>query len=191
MLTVDDNGAVIISEPICSLPAVFTNVFIHKQVFSNVLERARCSTETRSPMTIVLSSCIFACVVCDGFVSSFSAFISFYAIGYTIHTLCFAGIGQFWLTSLAVVNSMRMHPHRQQEQLSSGQHTVLTGVPFVFFIVLAGYLVCVCYASMSVLKTVAVKSEQRDDEDPYKAKLEGLMAHSWHTHTHTQHWLGG
>ena len=38
---------------------------------------------------------------------------------------------------------------------------------------------------MSVLKTVAVKSEQRDDKDPYKAKLEGLMAHSWHTHTHT------
>ena len=33
--------------------------------------------------------CIFA-VVCDGFVSSFSAFISFYAIGYT---LCFASIG--------------------------------------------------------------------------------------------------
>ena len=38
----------------------------------------------------VLSSGIFALIVCDGFDSSFSAFISFYAIGYT---LCFTSIG--------------------------------------------------------------------------------------------------
>ncbi len=42
--------------------------------------------------------------------------------------------------SLAVVNRMCAHPHRQQEQLSSGQHTVLTGVPVRFFIVLAGIM---------------------------------------------------
>ena len=73
---------------------------------------------------------------------------------------------------------MRTHPHRQQEQLSSGKHTVLTGVPVVFFIVgptscmvLPYYLVCICYVSLSVLKIVAAKSEQRDDQDSYKAKL--------------------
>ena len=38
----------------------------------------------------MLASRIFRRVVCDRFVSSFSAFISFYAIGYT---LCLVGIG--------------------------------------------------------------------------------------------------
>ena len=45
---------------------------------------------------------------------------------------------------------------------------------------------CICYASMSVLKTVAAKSEQRDDEDPYKAKLawaDGTQLAYPYTHT--------
>ena len=44
---------------------------------------------------------------------------------------------------------------------------------------------CICYVSLSVLKIVAAKSEQRDDQDPYKAKLALAEAPSWHTHTHT------
>ena len=93
-------------------------------------------------------------------------------------------IGKFWLTSLPVVNRMRAHPHRQQEHPSSGLHTVLTGVPVLCFIVLAGiislfivYILCFviscedCCWEIMMEESEYMKQLSRNDQDRYKNKL--------------------